>query len=82
MVKDNTKKAKWISTITFTNGMDIRQRIYSQDLVTFIRNKGLVMHLDLDRIHSYVFPYILNEAKKQTFEVRKIEIIRLEDERN
>jgi len=80
MEKADTKKAKWLSTVTFTNGVAIKQHIFSKDIANFIKTSKITLHLELDKIHSYVFPYLLNEAKKQIYEVKKIEVTILDNE--
>lgn len=74
MGKDKNKKAKWIGHINFEGNISITQRIFTRDVVKFVKNQNKKFSTSVNVVHAYVFPYILNEAKKQSYTITSVSI--------
>ena len=74
MEKFEKKKPKWRSTINFTDGISISQNIFSKDIIKFVKKQNKDILASVDKVHTYVFPYVLHEARKQDQDIANIAI--------
>ncbi len=72
MEKIEHKDHKWRSTVFYTDGISISQNIFSKDIVKHIRETNSNIDSGVNMIHSYVLPYVLTEARKQSYKIASV----------
>lgn len=68
------KKPKWVGHIHYIGGISITQNVFSSDVIAFVKSQNQKFATGPNKMHAYVFPYMLSEAKKQRYELLDIEI--------
>lgn len=73
------KKATWRSRVLYDSGTSITQFIHSKDIVEYMKKNKLHIGTGCNKIHSFVFPYMVSISNNQSSHIKNIVINELKN---